>query len=162
MVHQTSSDLKKWGAVIEDVAYPTYTDRPGMPVVTKVSTQPRKPILSSLSNPSIDTPSSRTANTSTFMNTALSSALQATHSLSTIGLHLTPRMLLRPLINAWLSPAVHSQPPRRTLYGRRMVARMALSLQAPEHRVLCSSTRLLEKVNGQRSHLPKNMDIRGL
>lgn len=38
MVHQTSSDLKKWGAVVEDVTYPTYTDRPGMPVVAKVST----------------------------------------------------------------------------------------------------------------------------
>jgi hypothetical protein len=36
LVRQTSSDLKKWGAVIEDVTYPTYTDRPGMPVVTKV------------------------------------------------------------------------------------------------------------------------------
>ncbi|EAT92053.1 hypothetical protein HBH56_122450 [Parastagonospora nodorum] len=33
MVHQTSSDLKTWGPVIDDVAYPTYTDRPGMPTV---------------------------------------------------------------------------------------------------------------------------------
>jgi len=33
MVHQTSSDLKNWGPVIDDVAYPTYTDRPGMPTV---------------------------------------------------------------------------------------------------------------------------------
>ncbi|KAF2644498.1 neuraminidase [Massarina eburnea CBS 473.64] len=33
MVHQTSTDLKKWGAVIDDVVYPTYTDRPGMPTV---------------------------------------------------------------------------------------------------------------------------------
>ncbi|KAF1952941.1 glycoside hydrolase family 93 protein [Byssothecium circinans] len=33
MVHQTSKDLKKWGKVIDDVAYPTYTDRPGMPTV---------------------------------------------------------------------------------------------------------------------------------
>ena len=37
MVHQTSSDLKNWGALVEDVTYPTYTDRPGMPVVAKVS-----------------------------------------------------------------------------------------------------------------------------
>lgn len=37
MVHQVSTDLKKWGPVVEDVTYPTYTDRPGMPVVTKVS-----------------------------------------------------------------------------------------------------------------------------
>jgi hypothetical protein len=33
MVHQTSTDLKTWGPVIDDVAYPTYTDRPGMPTV---------------------------------------------------------------------------------------------------------------------------------
>lgn len=37
MVHQVSTDLKSWGPVVEDVTYPTYTDRPGMPVVTKVS-----------------------------------------------------------------------------------------------------------------------------
>ena len=36
IVHQVSTDLKTWGPVVEDVAYPTYTDRPGMPVVTKV------------------------------------------------------------------------------------------------------------------------------
>ncbi|KAF2792420.1 glycoside hydrolase family 93 protein [Melanomma pulvis-pyrius CBS 109.77] len=34
MVHQTSKDLKTWGPVIDDVAYPKYTDRPGMPTVT--------------------------------------------------------------------------------------------------------------------------------
>ncbi|KAF2179050.1 glycoside hydrolase family 93 protein [Zopfia rhizophila CBS 207.26] len=33
MVHQTTRDLKSWGPVIDDVAYPTYTDRPGMPTV---------------------------------------------------------------------------------------------------------------------------------
>ncbi|KAF1846204.1 glycoside hydrolase family 93 protein [Cucurbitaria berberidis CBS 394.84] len=33
MVHQTTTDLKKWGKVIDDVAYPKYTDRPGMPTV---------------------------------------------------------------------------------------------------------------------------------
>jgi|TARA_R110002003_G_scaffold351_4_gene18890 hypothetical protein len=33
MVHQTTKDLKTWGPVIDDVAYPTYTDRPGMPTV---------------------------------------------------------------------------------------------------------------------------------
>ncbi|CAO2649811.1 Nn.00g011030.m01.CDS01 [Neocucurbitaria sp. VM-36] len=33
MVHQTTRDLKTWGKVIDDVAYPTYTDRPGMPTV---------------------------------------------------------------------------------------------------------------------------------
>lgn len=33
IVHQTSKDLKNWGLVIDDVAYPTYTDRPGMPTV---------------------------------------------------------------------------------------------------------------------------------
>jgi hypothetical protein len=37
MVHQVTNDLKNWGPVVEDVTYPTYTDRPGMPVVTKVS-----------------------------------------------------------------------------------------------------------------------------
>ncbi|KKK15462.1 hypothetical protein P175DRAFT_0426288 [Aspergillus ochraceoroseus IBT 24754] len=36
LVHQTSSDLLSWGPVIDDVAYPTYTDRPGMPVVAKL------------------------------------------------------------------------------------------------------------------------------
>jgi hypothetical protein len=33
MVHQTTTDLKSWGPVIDDVKYPTYTDRPGMPTV---------------------------------------------------------------------------------------------------------------------------------
>ncbi|KAJ5996801.1 hypothetical protein N7499_006884 [Penicillium canescens] len=36
MVHQVSTDLKKWGPVVDDVAESTYTDRPGMPVVTKL------------------------------------------------------------------------------------------------------------------------------
>ncbi|KAJ5684650.1 CAZyme family GH93 [Penicillium maclennaniae] len=33
LVHQVSTDGKKWGPVVDDVAYPTYTDRPGMPTV---------------------------------------------------------------------------------------------------------------------------------
>lgn len=33
MVHQTTKDLKTWGPVIDDVTYPRYTDRPGMPTV---------------------------------------------------------------------------------------------------------------------------------
>jgi hypothetical protein len=33
MVHQTTKDLKTWGPVVDDVAYPKYTDRPGMPTV---------------------------------------------------------------------------------------------------------------------------------
>ncbi|KAI1745542.1 glycoside hydrolase family 93 protein [Xylaria scruposa] len=33
LVHQVSTDLKTWGEVITDVAYPTYTDRPGMPTL---------------------------------------------------------------------------------------------------------------------------------
>jgi hypothetical protein len=36
MVHQTSSDLKTWGPVVDDVKYPTYTDRPGMPTIAKL------------------------------------------------------------------------------------------------------------------------------
>ncbi|KAF7592745.1 hypothetical protein BBP40_012503 [Aspergillus hancockii] len=36
LVHQTTTDLKNWGDVIDDVVYPTYTDRPGMPIVTKL------------------------------------------------------------------------------------------------------------------------------
>ena len=36
MVHQTTKDLKKWGKVVDDVTYPTYTDRPGMPTVVKL------------------------------------------------------------------------------------------------------------------------------
>ncbi|KAL4919904.1 hypothetical protein BDW62DRAFT_216529 [Aspergillus aurantiobrunneus] len=34
--HQVTSDLINWGPAVDDVAYPTYTDRPGMPVVTKL------------------------------------------------------------------------------------------------------------------------------
>lgn len=33
LVHQTSTDLRAWGPVVDDVAYPTYTDRPGMPTL---------------------------------------------------------------------------------------------------------------------------------
>lgn len=36
MVHQTTTDLKTWGDVIDDVTYPTYTDRPGMPTVVQL------------------------------------------------------------------------------------------------------------------------------
>jgi hypothetical protein len=36
MVHQVSSDLVNWGSVVNDVAYATYTDRPGMPIVAKL------------------------------------------------------------------------------------------------------------------------------
>jgi hypothetical protein len=36
MVHQTTTNLKTWGPVIDDVAYPTYTDRPGMPTVIQL------------------------------------------------------------------------------------------------------------------------------
>lgn len=34
LVHQTSRDLLTWTAPVDDVAYPTYTDRPGMTTVT--------------------------------------------------------------------------------------------------------------------------------
>ncbi|KAI0008748.1 glycoside hydrolase family 93 protein [Xylariaceae sp. FL0662B] len=33
LVHQTTEDLKNWGPVVDDVAYPAYTARPGMPTV---------------------------------------------------------------------------------------------------------------------------------
>jgi hypothetical protein len=36
MVHQTSKDLRTWGPVVNDVTYPTYTDRPGMPTVARL------------------------------------------------------------------------------------------------------------------------------
>lgn len=37
MVHQVSSDGgKTWGAVVDDVTYPVYTARPGMPIVRKI------------------------------------------------------------------------------------------------------------------------------
>jgi hypothetical protein len=36
MVHQTTTDLKTWGKVVDDVAYPKYTDRPGMPTVIQL------------------------------------------------------------------------------------------------------------------------------
>jgi len=34
LVHQTSTDLLSWAAVVNDVTYPVYTDRPGMTTVT--------------------------------------------------------------------------------------------------------------------------------
>ncbi|KAI8625501.1 glycoside hydrolase family 93 protein [Xylariaceae sp. FL1651] len=30
LVHQTSTDLKTWSGVVDDISYPTYTDRPGL------------------------------------------------------------------------------------------------------------------------------------
>ncbi|KAI1412353.1 glycoside hydrolase family 93 protein [Hypoxylon sp. FL1857] len=33
LVHQTSTDLRTWGPVVDDVTYPTYSQRPGMPTV---------------------------------------------------------------------------------------------------------------------------------
>lgn len=33
LAHQVSKDLKSWGPVVNDVAYPTYADRPGMTVI---------------------------------------------------------------------------------------------------------------------------------
>ncbi|KAI0385581.1 glycoside hydrolase family 93 protein [Hypomontagnella monticulosa] len=33
MVHQVSTDLLTWGPVVDDVAYPTYSQRPGMPTL---------------------------------------------------------------------------------------------------------------------------------
>ncbi|KAJ5097784.1 hypothetical protein N7456_008505 [Penicillium angulare] len=36
LVHQVSHDLRSWGPVVDDVVYPTYTDRPGMTTVTKL------------------------------------------------------------------------------------------------------------------------------
>jgi len=35
-VHTTSKDLLTWTDVVDDVHYPTYTDRPGMTTVTKL------------------------------------------------------------------------------------------------------------------------------
>ena len=36
LVHQTTTDGINWGPVVDDVAYPTYTDRPGMPIVAQI------------------------------------------------------------------------------------------------------------------------------
>ncbi|MFF4119035.1 RICIN domain-containing protein [Streptomyces sp. NPDC001714] len=36
IVHQVSTDVRTWGAVVDDVAMPNYADRPGMPVVTQL------------------------------------------------------------------------------------------------------------------------------
>lgn len=33
LVHQTTTDLLSWSSVVNDVVYPTYTDRPGMTTV---------------------------------------------------------------------------------------------------------------------------------
>ncbi|KAK5167504.1 uncharacterized protein LTR77_007203 [Saxophila tyrrhenica] len=36
LVHQVSPDLLSWGPVVDDVAQPKYTDRPGMPIVSEL------------------------------------------------------------------------------------------------------------------------------
>jgi hypothetical protein len=36
MVHQTTTDLRRWGPVVDDVAYPVYWQRPGMPTVARL------------------------------------------------------------------------------------------------------------------------------
>ncbi|MFF8970296.1 RICIN domain-containing protein [Streptomyces sp. NPDC014995] len=36
IVHQVSTDVRTWGTVVDDVVMPTYADRPGMPVVTRL------------------------------------------------------------------------------------------------------------------------------
>lgn len=36
MVHQTTTNLLNWGPVVNDVTYPTYGDRPGMPTVARL------------------------------------------------------------------------------------------------------------------------------
>ncbi|KAF2996191.1 hypothetical protein E8E13_000716 [Curvularia kusanoi] len=36
MVHQTTTDGKTWGPVVNDITHDVYTDRPGMPVVSKL------------------------------------------------------------------------------------------------------------------------------
>lgn len=36
LVHQVSNDAVTWGAIVDDVTYDTYTDRPGMTTVTKL------------------------------------------------------------------------------------------------------------------------------
>lgn len=36
IVHQTTTDLVNWGGIVNDVINPTYSDRPGMPIITKL------------------------------------------------------------------------------------------------------------------------------
>ncbi|WP_327319607.1 RICIN domain-containing protein [Streptomyces sp. NBC_01235] len=36
VVHQVSTDVRTWGPVVDDVAMPTYSQRPGMPTVAKL------------------------------------------------------------------------------------------------------------------------------
>ncbi|MDX5565541.1 RICIN domain-containing protein [Streptomyces sp. ID05-04B] len=36
VVHQVSTDARTWGPVVDDVAMPTYSNRPGMPTVTRL------------------------------------------------------------------------------------------------------------------------------
>ncbi|MET7738297.1 RICIN domain-containing protein [Streptomyces sp. NPDC005402] len=36
IVHQVSTDARTWGPVVDDVAMPTFSDRPGMPTVAKL------------------------------------------------------------------------------------------------------------------------------
>lgn len=37
LVHQVTTDLKSWGPIVDDEANPTYSARPGMPVISKMS-----------------------------------------------------------------------------------------------------------------------------
>ena len=159
MVHQVTNDLKNWGPVVEDVAYPTYTDRPGMPVVTKVSYTEDTPVPC-LENANVS--SSRTVNTSTSMNMVPSLVPKPTPSLCTTVCRPTPRISPPPRDSVWLSPVVLSQHPRRTLCGHHMGAKTALLSSAPVHRVLCSSTKLSAKESGQRSPVLKDTATHGL
>lgn len=106
--------------------------------------------------------SSRTVNTSTSMNMALSSVPQATPSLSTTACRPTPKISPPPRVSASLSQVVLSPHPHRTSCGHHTVVKTALSSLAPVHRVLCSLTKLLAKESGQRSLRPKNMATHGL
>ncbi|KAK5169359.1 uncharacterized protein LTR77_005334 [Saxophila tyrrhenica] len=36
LAHQVTTDAKSWGPVVNDVAYPTYSDRPGMTIITQL------------------------------------------------------------------------------------------------------------------------------
>lgn len=166
MVHQVSTDLKNWGPVVEDVTYPTYTDRPGMPVVTKVSytedTDSIAIILCHAPPDNANISSSRTVNTSISMNMALSSVPQATPSLSTTACRPTPKISLPPQVSVSLSRVVLSRHLHRTPCGHHTVVKMALSSPAPVHRVICSLTKLLAKESGQRSLRPKNTATHGL
>lgn len=98
----------------------------------------------------------RTANISTFTNTALSLTRHLIRSPSTTASLLTPKISYRLSTISLLCQVARSPLLLHMLCGPRMVASMELSLLVQERRVLSSSTRTWATANGQRSSHPRD------